>query len=132
MAVDVMGTSSRGKDAKSKVSNGTRALPGVDGRTEMARRFRDIASQIVNDQGGLDVMSESRLQLIRRFAAAACIAEQMEARLANGGDIDINEHALLCSSLVRLGQRIGIDRRAKNITPTVADYIASIPGEAAE
>jgi hypothetical protein len=31
-----------------------------------------------------------------------------------------------------LAQRIGIDRRAKNITPTVADYIASIPGEAAE
>ena len=64
-----------------------------------------------------------RKQLIRRFAAAAVIAEQMEAKLANGGEINITEHAQLSSTLVRIAQRIGINRRFKDITPALPDYL---------
>lgn len=53
--------------------------------------------------------------MIRRFAAAAVLAEDMEAKLAAGAEIDISEHALLCSSLVRIGNKIGIDRVAKQV-----------------
>jgi hypothetical protein len=80
-----------------------------------ARRYRDIVAQIVIDQGG--GLSESRMQLIRRFAAASVLAEQMEAKLANGEEIDIQQHALLCSTLCRVGMRIGINRVPKDITP---------------
>ena len=106
-------------------------LPNVDGRSLIARRFRDIQTAIVIDQGG-DDLSEARLQLIRRFAAAAVIAEQMESRLANGEKIDIQEHALLCSTLVRCARQIGIWRVAKNITPTVEQYLAQRNAEAVE
>ena len=75
------------------------------------------------DQGGADQCSESRLQLVRRFAAAAVLAEQLESRLANGEQIDIQEHALLCSTLARLASRIGINRIAKNVTPTLSEYL---------
>jgi hypothetical protein len=61
--------------------------------------------------------------LIRRFSAAAVLAEQLEAKLANGEEIDIAQHALLCSSLVRLSARIGIDRRAKKVVPTLDQYM---------
>jgi len=111
--------------ARSKVTNGRDVLPEVDGRSAIARRYRDIMSAILIDQGGVDMCSESRRQLVRRFAAAAVLAEQMEARLARGEVIDINEHALLCSTLVRVAQRIGIDRRSKNVTPTLRDYLES-------
>jgi len=74
------------------------------------------------DQGGEDV-SESRKQLIRRFAAAAVLAEQLEAKLANGQEIDIAQHALLCSTLTRLSLRIGLNPVAKDISPTLADLI---------
>ena len=77
------------------------------------------------DQGGLDRLSETRVQLIRRFAAAACLAEQLEARLVRGDQIDIQEHSLLVSTMVRVAQRLGVDRRAKNITPTLGDYLLS-------
>jgi hypothetical protein len=60
---------------------------------------------------------------VRRFAAAAVLAEQLESRLANGEQIDIQEHALLCSTLARLASRIGIERRAKVIGPTLAEYL---------
>jgi hypothetical protein len=33
---------------------------------------------------------------------------------------------LLCSTLVRIAQRIGIDRRSKNITPSVRDYLEHV------
>jgi hypothetical protein len=109
--------------AKARVSNGNDVLPGIDGRTILARRYKDISSQIIADQGGITQLSESRLQLIRRFAAAACLAEQLEARLANGEEIDIAQHSLLCSTLTRLVQRIGIARVPKNVTPSLSAYI---------
>ena len=102
---------------RSRLTNGTALLPDIDGRSAIARRFKDITSRILADQGGADQCSESRLQLVRRFAAAAVLAEQMESRLANGEQIDIQEHALLCSTLTRLAQRIGIERRARDVTP---------------
>ena len=68
-------------------------------------------------------MSEARSQLCRRFAALACIAERMEAQLILGKRIDLNDHALIASTLVRLASRIGIDRRARNIVPHLKDYL---------
>jgi hypothetical protein len=117
--------------ARSRVTNGKDLLPGIDGRSTVARRFHDIVTAILVDQGGIDRCAESRLQLIRRFAAAAVIAEQMEARLANGEEINIAEHAQLASTLVRIAQRIGIDRRARNITPSLPDYLDTVEAEAA-
>jgi hypothetical protein len=111
---------------RSRVSNGRDILPGVDGRSLMGRRYRDISAQIIHDQGGLDLCSESRLQLIRRFSAAAVIAEHMEARLAQGEPIDIGEHALLCSTLTRLAARIGIDRIPREIVPDPLDYARAV------
>jgi hypothetical protein len=109
--------------ARSRVTNGSDVLPGIDGRGVIARRYRDIASAIVADQGGADRLAEARLQLIRRFAAAAVLAEQMEAALANGTPINISEHALLTSSMVRVGLRIGINRRAREIVPSLQHYL---------
>ena len=115
----------RKKHGRSAITNGKDLLEGVDGRCLLARRYRDVANAIIVDQGGLDRLSETRVQLIRRFAAAACLAEQLEARLVRGDQIDIQEHSLLVSTMVRVAQRLGVDRRAKNITPTLGDYLLS-------
>ena len=52
--------------------------------------------------------------------------------MARGEQIDLQEHATLCSSLVRLAQRIGIDRRARTIVPDLKDYLEAKVEEAAE
>ena len=117
---------------RSRLTNKKDLLPGVDGRTVIYRRFRDIALQVALDQGGLDQLSEARLQLVRRFAAVAVLAEQLEAALANGQEINVERHALLCSTLTRLAQRIGIDRRTRNVTPTLRDYLDAYPGNEIE
>ena len=112
-----------GSKQRSRLTNGTALLPDVDGRSVIARRLKDITSAILADQGGAEQCSESRLQLVRRFAAAAVMAELLEARLARGEQISITEHALLCSSLVRLASRIGLGRVARDITPSLADLM---------
>ena len=117
---------------RSRLSNGNDLLPDVDGRSPIARRYRDISSAMLTDQGGADQCSEARQQLVRRFAAAAVLAEQMEAKLANGEQIDIGEHALLVSSMVRVARQIGVNRIAKDITPSLSEYLRGKTLEAAE
>ena len=46
-------------------------------------------------------------------------------RAGNGDKIDITAHALLASTLVRIAQCIGIDRPAKNTTPSLREYLAA-------
>ena len=111
--------------ARSRLSNGRDVLPGVDGRSVVARRYRDIIGAVVSDQGGAEHLSEARLQLIRRFSAASVLAEQMEARLARGEEINIQEYSLLVSTMVRVAQRIGIERRARNVTPSLGQYLSN-------
>ena len=41
---------------------------------QVARRYRNTSTAILIDQGGMEQCSESRKQLIRRFAAAAVLA----------------------------------------------------------
>lgn len=108
---------------RSRVGNGADLLPGIDGRSASARRYKEVMLAIIADQGGLDRISETRAQLIRRFVAASVLSEQLEARIIEGQPVDLAEHALLSSSLVRLAQRIGIDRRARNVVPSLQEYL---------
>jgi hypothetical protein len=110
--------------ARSRLTNGKDLLPNIDGRSLIARRYRDICSAIAADQGGLDQLSEARIQLIRRYAACCVLAEEMESRLVRGGQIDVAEHAQLTSTMVRVAQRIGLDRVPRDISsPSLADIL---------
>ena len=108
--------------ARSRVTNHRDLLPNIDGRSLIARRYRDIVAAVIADQGGLDRMAEARLQLTRRFAACAVLAESMEARMANGEALDIGEYSQLASTMVRVAARIGISRTARDITPHPLDF----------
>src|SRR4051794_12312515 len=67
--------------ARSRLSNGRELLPDVDGRSLVARRYRDIMGAVASDQGGAERLSEARLQLIRRFSATSVLAEQWRGAL---------------------------------------------------
>jgi hypothetical protein len=107
------------------VTNHKDLLPGLDGRSATARRFRDLVNAFVADMGGLDRCSEVRLGLVRRLAATTVQAEMLEARMVNGDAIDIATLCTLASTTVRLSQRLGLERRARNVTPSVGQYLAA-------
>jgi hypothetical protein len=80
---------------RSRLSNCNEILPGIDQRTTLARRYRDLVNMIAADQGGIEHLAESRWRMIRRFAGASALAEVVEARIANGEQIDIQEYSTL-------------------------------------
>jgi hypothetical protein len=111
--------------ARSAVTNHKDLLPGLDGRSASARRFRDLVNAFVADMGGLDCCSEIRLGLLRRLAATTVQAEMLEARMVNGEAIDIATLCTLASTTVQLSQRLGLERRARNVTPSLGQYLAA-------
>lgn len=124
-AIGSIAVAPRKPEARSRVTNGADILPGIDGRSLVARRYRDICAALAADQGGADRMSEARGQLVRRFAALAVQAERMEAQLANGETLDVGQYSQIVSTLVRVAARLGINRAARDVTPTVAEYLRS-------
>ena len=90
-----------------------------------ARRYREIAEAMIAEQGGAEKCGEGCQQLIRRFAATAVLAEQIEAELLRGDRVDIKAYALLASTLVRISQLIVIDRPAKKNTPSLREYLSA-------
>src|SRR6478609_865200 len=111
--------------ARSAVTNHKDLLPGLDGRSATARRFRDLVNAFVADMGGLDRCSEVRLGLVRRLAATTVQAEMLEARMVNGEPIDIATLCTLASTTVRLSQRLGLERRTRDVTPSLGQYLAA-------
>ncbi len=117
---------SQPEKARSKVTNRTILLPNIDGRSWRARRYKDIEASLIADQGGIEKVSEVRLQLIRRFAATTVLVEELESALARGEEIDRAEHAQHSSTLVRLCRQIGVGRVRKDKCADInpLDYVA--------
>jgi len=106
---------------RSRVTNGSALLPGIDGRSPTAKRYKDLVCIIVADQGGADMLSEARMQLIRRFAAAACLAEQMEARVARRSTWKSTpSFPPRWSASVN---HLGLERVPRDVTPYVGEVI---------
>jgi hypothetical protein len=125
-------TADRKRLGRSKVTNHQDLLPGLDGRSSAARRFRDLVGRFVQDMGGLDQCSEIKLGLIRRLAATTVQAELLEARMVNGERVSVSELCTLASTTVRLSSRLGLDRVAKDVGPTLTEYLAQLREEETE
>lgn len=96
--------------ARSRITNGTRILEGIDWRSAIARRYTDLVAAVVENKGGRAQISEAQMQLARRFAALSVQLEALETRLVNGESIDITEYAQLTSTQVRVVARLGVGK----------------------
>ena len=111
--------------ARSRVANGSSLfLPGVDGRSAIARRFRDIFNAIISDLGGSTEVSEAQSQLCRRAAALSVACEQIEAELAAGNVVPLSGLITATNALRRVLDTLGLERRQRDITPTLDQYLS--------
>lgn len=79
-------TTRRSITNRSAVSNGTRVLPGVDGRSPGARRFHDIVTDLRAEFG--EPLSTAENLMIRNAATLSIAAEDLAAAQARGEPID--------------------------------------------
>jgi hypothetical protein len=98
----------------------------IDGRTKARRQFDAIANGIAADMGGESRLSTVEKHLVEAFAGVAVHVSDINARLLLGQDIDVVEHSQAISTLVRVASRIGTSRRAKNVTPSLKQYLQEV------
>lgn len=113
---------------RSRVTNGRDLLPGVDGRSLWIRRLRDVMSAHIADLGGDDAISEAQRSIVRRIGTMTVAIEKLEAKFAQDGeasDRGLDLHQRMAGNLRRLLEAIGLERRSKDITPTLDQYLAS-------
>jgi hypothetical protein len=109
---------------RSRVSNRSRILPGVDGRSATARRFRDICRSYEIDFGGN--VTEVERDLIRQAAALVVRSEQMQADLILGKPVSNDELVRVSSTAKRLLEtiRAKADKRKPTGATALQEYLA--------
>ena len=98
---------------------------GLDGRTNAAKFFDALARDIQNDCGGFDALSTIERSLIEAFCGAAVVLNNLNTRWALGERMDLGEHAQCVNVLVKVATRLGLKRRAKDVSaPTLSQYLS--------
>jgi hypothetical protein len=105
---------------RSRLTNGSHLLPGVDGRSTWARRLRDLMELHVEDLGGPDNLSEAEKSIIRRASCLTVELERLELHFAkaDGADADaLDLYSRTAGNLRRLLEAVGLQRRARHLNP---------------
>jgi hypothetical protein len=94
--------------------------------TGAARFFQKMVREIENDLGGRRQLSRIEGELIQAFCGAATQVQYLnrQVMLGEGSEIDLSGYATLASTMLRIGARLGFQRRARDVTPTVDQYLA--------
>ena len=117
---------------RSRITNGSALLPGVDGRSAWVRRCKDVIAEHVADLGGFDSTSAAERSIIRRASTLTVELERLEAKFATSGaasDSDLDLYQRTAGNLRRLLEAIGIQRRPRDVTPTLNDIAAEIAAD---
>lgn len=117
---------------RSRITNGTQLLPGIDGRSVWARLFRDRFDALVQHAGGPDRITEPEHSLARRAAAletelvhleAAMAHERLHDRVPDRETLDL--YSRLSGTQRRMLDSLGIRPKEFDTDLTLHEYTAS-------
>jgi hypothetical protein len=97
----------------------------LDGRTRARKAYDGIVANITSDLGGRDQLNTIDNTFVAAFAGVAVHVGDLNAKLLRGDHIDLGEHAVVVSSLVRIASRLGVHRRPREVTPSLDHYLRS-------
>jgi hypothetical protein len=106
----------RAKRPRSAVTSGRQMFVQGDPNSAWARRFHDLIQGHVSDLGGRLAMSEAQFALCKRAAGLECELEQMEGRLSQGEEINLDSYGRAASHLRRILETLGLGRKARDVT----------------
>jgi hypothetical protein len=111
---------------RSRITNGSALLPGIDNRSAWVRRCKDVIALHLSDLGGEDNASAAERSIIRRASVLTVELERLEARFATAGEAserDLDLYIRGAGNLRRLLEAVGLQRRAKDVGPSLVDII---------
>jgi hypothetical protein len=113
----------RAKRPRSAVTSGRRQFVTGNPNSAWARRFHDLIQGHVSDLGGRSIMSEAQFALCKRAAGLECELEQMEGRMSQGEEISLDAYGRAASHLRRILETLGLQRRARDVGPTLGEIL---------
>ena len=116
-----------GKQVKTRTRPQLLTRAELDGRTNAAKIWDQLIIDIERDLGGHDQLSTIECGLIEGYVGARLIMMNLNSRLIRGEQIDFNQHATAVSEMVRVASRLGLSRRARDISPTLSDMLRGPP-----
>jgi hypothetical protein len=115
---------------RSRITNG-KLLPGiVDERSAWVRRCKDVIASHLSD---IPDATAAERSLIRRISVLTTELERLEAKFAvaeQASERELDLYIRGTGSLRRLLESVGLERRARDVGPTLHDYLLSANAEA--
>ena len=107
-----------------------RCLP-LEQATDAARFFNRMVREITTDLGGRRQLSRIEGELIGAFAGGATVLRYLNRQVALGeiSEVNLSDFATVASTLLRIGAKLGLARKSKDVTPSLSEYLASLPKE---
>jgi hypothetical protein len=100
-------------------------LSDLDSRTRACKHALDLRAGFLADLGGSETASAGERELAQRGAILGAMIEDQEARWLRGDGIQLSEYATLVNAQRRVIADIGLERRARDITPTLHELLAN-------
>jgi hypothetical protein len=84
-----------------------------------------LVEAIEKDLGGGDRLSEGERQLVQRAAVLGAFIESCEVQWLGGAAVELQDYLAAINAQRRVLATIGLERRARNVTPDLHDYLAA-------
>jgi len=85
-----------------------------------------LVVDIESDLGGREQLSTIQRALVEAFAGTCLALYQLNTKLVLGEQVDLAQHAQAVSAMVRVASRLGLQRRAREVTPDPLDYAREV------
>jgi hypothetical protein len=111
---------------RSRITNGSALLPGIDGRSAWVRRAKDLFALHMADLGGEDNVSEAERALVRRAVTLTVELERREVMFAQASAADDEALAIYqttVNTLRRTLESLGLQRRPRDVGPTLGQIL---------
>lgn len=108
---------------RSRLTNGTGRVHGVDGRSGPARRMRDLVADFTAAIGATD--DAATTIRIRRLAELMVTAETLLAKAIAGKRTDLAALVKVENLCSRQMRELGLDKPRKPAVPNLRDYLAN-------
>lgn len=107
-----------------------RTLNDLDKRTRAHRDTSELRESIAADLGGWDALSAMQAEVITAAALMGAMIRDRAASYLEGQSVDLASFITLANAQRRHLEALGLERRARNVTPDLRDYLAT-QGESA-
>ena len=98
-------------------------LDDLDGRTKAKRAAQRMFNELLSDLGGEEHVSAGQRAIAESAAVLKAMADDQGARFLGGEPIDVTGFATIANSLRRLLCDLGLERKQRDVTPTLTAYL---------